>query len=121
MSTHDRRDERFSAKQELWCEGQQEGAQTRNISRSGMFIVAEQPRAVGEQFTVAFEGDEGAVELKMEVMWSGAAKESGQTGMGLRIVAFDKGEDAYERFVSRHLESQAAKEPDTKPSEPSDK
>ena len=121
MSTQDRRDERFNAKQELWCEGQEEGAQTRNISRSGMFVVAEKPRAVGEQFTVAFEGDEGAVELKMEVMWSGAVKDGGQAGMGLRIVAFDKGEDAYERFVSRHLESQAAQEGDAKPSGSGDK
>ena len=96
--------------QPLWCEGQGDAAQARNISRSGMFIVAEQPREVGELFTVAFEGDEGAIEVKMEVMWSGERKEDGQAGMGLRIVAFDKGEDAYERFVSRHLGSQGVEQ-----------
>lgn len=107
MSADQRRDPRIAARQALWCEGQSEKAETRNVSRSGMFIVAEEAREVGEQFKVAFEGDEGAIEVKMEVMWRGEAKDGAPTGMGLRIVGFDKGQDAYERFVARQLETPA--------------
>jgi hypothetical protein len=106
MSDDKRRDPRFDAKQKLWCEGQGERAEARNISRSGMFVLSEQPREVGEQFKVAFEDEEGAIELNMEVMWRGEAKEGGQAAMGLRIVGFGRGADAYERFVERNLGEQ---------------
>ena len=105
MSDDKRRDPRFDAQQKLWCEGQGERVEARNISRSGMFVLAEQPREVGEQFKVAFEDEEGAIELNMEVMWRGEAKEGG-AAMGLRIVGFGRGEDAYERFVERNLDAQ---------------
>jgi PilZ domain len=108
MSDDKRRDPRFDAKHKLWCEGQGERAETRNISRSGMFVLSEQPREVGEQFKVAFEGEEGAIELNMEVMWRGESGEGGQAAMGLRIVGFDRGEDAYERFVERNLDAQGS-------------
>jgi len=103
MSDDKRRAPRFDAQQKLWCEGQGERAEARNISRSGMFVLSEQPREVGEQFKVAFEGEEGAIELDMEVMWCGEPAEGVQVGMGLRIVGFGRGEDAYERFVERNL------------------
>ena len=103
MSDDKRRDPRFDAQQKLWCEGQGERVEARNISRSGMFVLAEQPREVGEQFKVAFEDEEGAIELNMEVVWSGKPAEGGQAAMGLRIVGFGRGEDAYERFVERNL------------------
>jgi hypothetical protein len=106
MSDDQRRAPRVDAKRQLWCEGQSDkNAETRNISKGGMFIVAEQPREVGEQFKVSFEDEEGAIELNMEVMWRGEAAASGQTGMGLKIVGFNKGEGAYERFVARHLDA----------------
>jgi hypothetical protein len=106
MSAEKRRDPRFESRQKLWCEGQPDQGQARNMSRSGMFIVAEQPREVGEQFKVAFEGDEGEVELNMEVMWAGKKEGAGQVGMGLRIVSFGKGADAYERFVQKRLDAE---------------
>jgi hypothetical protein len=112
MSDDKRRDPRFDAKQRLWCEGQGERTEARNISRSGMFVLSEQPREVGEQFKVAFEEEEGAIELNMEVMWCGAASEGGQAAMGLRIVGFDRGKDAYERFVERNLDAQGDGEPE---------
>ncbi len=108
MSSDKRRDPRFESNQRLWCEGQGAMAEARNMSKSGMFIVAEGQHEIGEQLKVAFEGDEGSIELKMEVMWCGEAKAGEQTGLGLRIVGFDKGEDAYEKFV-KHL---AQQEPD---------
>jgi hypothetical protein len=103
MSDDKRRAPRFDAQQKLWCEGQGERAEARNISRSGMFVLSEQAREVGEQFKVAFEDEAGAIEMDMEVMWCGESEEGGQAAMGLRIVGFGRGEDAYERFVERNL------------------
>jgi PilZ domain len=101
-----RRAPRFESDKKLWFEGQGAPGQARNMSRSGMFIMAEQLRGVGEQIKVAFEGDEGAtIEVNMEVMWCGAPA-GGQAGMGLRILGFDKGEDVYDRFVKNQLEEQ---------------
>ena len=110
MSSEKRRDPRFESRQKLWCEGQPDVGQARNMSKSGMFIVAEQRREVGEQFKVAFEGEEGAVELNMEVMWAGNNEGGGPVGMGLRIVGFGKGEDAYERFVQARLKAEGLDE-----------
>ena len=85
------------------------------MSKSGMFIVSEQPREVGEQLKVAFEDEEGKIEVKMEVMWCGETKPGEQTGLGLRIVGFDQGEDAYEKFVKRQLKAQGIDEGEPEP------
>jgi hypothetical protein len=107
MSEQKRRDPRFDSDQKLWCEGQGAMAEARNMSRSGMFIVADDVLPVGEQLKVAFEGDEGRIEVNMEVMWSGAPSEPGKPGgMGVRIVSFDAGQKTYERFVKKKLEEQ---------------
>ena len=45
----------------------------------------------------------GEVTLNMEVMWKGKKTEDNKTGVGVRIVGFDKGRDVYERFVNRHI------------------
>lgn len=113
MSSNKRRDPRFESNKKLWFEGQGDRAEARNMSRSGMFIMAEQPREVGEQIKVAFEGEEGAtIEVNMEVMWCGDAAEGGQAGMGVRIVGFDKGQDVYDKFVSEQLKAQGIDESD---------
>jgi Tfp pilus assembly protein PilZ len=107
MTSNKRRDPRFESNKKLWLEGQGDGVRARNMSRNGMFVMAEQPRDVGEQIKVAFEGEEGApIEVKMEVMWCAPPAEGGLAGMGLRIVAFDKGEDVYDRFVKEQLHEQ---------------
>jgi hypothetical protein len=115
MSSDKRRDPRFEANKKLWCEGQADFGEAKNMSRSGMFVVAEEPLAVGEQIKVAFENDDGAVELKMEVMWSGKPSDGGKAGMGLRIVGFDKGQDVYDKFVREQLKEQGLSEDDPTP------
>jgi len=105
MSNDKRRDPRFDAQQKLWCEGQTD-VEARNISRRGMFIVSEEAREVGAQFKVSFEDAEDTIELDMEVMWCGEPAEGGQAGMGVKIVGFGRGENAYERFVERHLKTE---------------
>ncbi len=106
--THDqRRDRRILTRQKLWREGQQEAppAETRDVSQNGMFIVAEDAPEVGSQLKVTFSDAEGEATLNLEVMWRGAKDEDNRTGIGVRIVGFDKGKDVYEKFISRHIRS----------------
>jgi hypothetical protein len=107
MTQDQRRDRRILTRQKLWREGQQEApAETRDVSQNGMFIVAENAPEVGSQLKVTFnvaQGEEATVNL--EVMWRGAKDEDNKTGIGVRIVGFDKGKDAYEKFISRHMRS----------------
>jgi hypothetical protein len=106
MSDDKRRDPRLPSTQQVWCEGQGERSRALNVSRSGMCITTEAPREIGDQFKIKFDGDEGTIEVNMEVMWADEPATGETGGMGLRIVGFDKGEDAYERFVKRHEEAQ---------------
>lgn len=107
MSREKRRDPRFESLQKLWREGQAApAAEARNMSRSGMFIVTAEPVQVGDEMKISFEGDEGTIEVKAEVMWRGPAEGTSEAGLGLRIVGFDQGADAYEKFVTRNLEAQ---------------
>ncbi|HEX7480088.1 MAG TPA: PilZ domain-containing protein, partial [Polyangiales bacterium] len=73
MGQGQRRDPRITSRQRLWCEGQEEpgAAETRDVSHSGMFIVAEHAPEVGARFNVNFDNEEGEVSLKLEVMWRG--------------------------------------------------
>ena len=73
-----------------------------------MFIVAENAPEVGSQLKVTLEDEGGEVTLNMEVMWKGAKTADNKTGVGMRIVGFDKGGDVYERFIGRHLKASAA-------------
>ena len=112
MTTREsRRDERFETRQKLWCEGQGAIAEARNMSRSGMFIVSDEAKDVGETLTISFTGDDGEVEVDAEVMWRGAG-DGDKEGMGLRIVGFKKGESVFDRLVERHV---AADDDDTDP------
>ena len=120
MSNNKRRDPRFESLQKLWCEGQARMAEARNMSKSGMFIVSDQPHEVGEQIKVSFEEEGGKIELKMEVMWRGEAAQGEQTGLGLRIVGFEEGQDAYDRFVKRQLSEQGL-DPDADSEDDEDK
>jgi hypothetical protein len=58
----------------------------------------------------------------MEVMWRGAKTDDNKTGVGVRIVGFEKGRDVYERFLGRHLRAStapgAANKPTLRPSIP---
>lgn len=111
MSQEQRRDPRIATRQKIWCEGQDSpvAAETRDVSKSGMFIVAEGAPEVGSQFNVKFDDGDGEVSLKMEVMWKGAKSADNKTGMGVRIVGFDKGADVYERFLNRQAGATASK------------
>lgn len=109
MTQDQRRDRRILTRQKLWREGQEQeqesAAETRDVSQNGMFIVAEDAPEVGSQLKVTFNDAEGEATLNLEVMWRGAKDEENKTGIGVRIVGFDKGRDVYEKFINRHLRS----------------
>jgi len=110
MNDEQRREKRIPTRQRLWCEGQESPShvETRDVSRNGMFIVAEDAPEVGEQLKVTLQDEGGEVTLNMEVMWKGTKTEDNKTGVGVRIVGFDKGRDVYERFINRHLRPSTA-------------
>lgn len=112
MSDEQRRDPRITTRQRLWCEGQNSGiaAETRDVSRNGMFIVAEDAPEIGSQMKVTLKDEAGEVTLNMEVMWRGAKTDDDKTGVGVKIVGFDKGRDVYERFITRHLKTSSSSE-----------
>ena len=109
MGDEQRREKRIATRQRLWCEGQEGQAapnsiETRDVSRHGMFIVAEDAPEVGSQMKVTLQDESGEVTLNMEVVWRGKkTEEDNKTGVGVRIVGFDKGRDVYEKFINRHL------------------
>jgi Tfp pilus assembly protein PilZ len=105
MGDEQRREKRIATRQRLWCEGQDapSGAETRDVSRNGMFIVAENAPEIGSQMKVTLEDEGAKVTLQMEVVWRGTKTADNKTGVGMRIVGFDKGRDTYERFINRHL------------------
>jgi c-di-GMP-binding flagellar brake protein YcgR len=105
MSEEQRRDKRIATRQKLWCEGQEATttAETRDVSRSGMFIVSEDAPEVGSQLKVTFNDAEGEATMNLEVMWRGQKSADNKTGIGVRIVGFEKGRDVYERFITRHM------------------
>src|ERR1051326_8534217 len=108
--TEKRSEHRFDADQQIWCEGQNV-AHARNMSRSGMFIVTDRTHQIGEEIDIAFAGTEGSIQVKAEVIWRGDTNVGDDAGVGLRIVSFEHGEDAYDRFVKLHLQTQGRAQP----------
>lgn len=75
--------------------------QALNASEGGLFVRTANPPPAGAQFRVSFPDlEEEEVVATVEVMWSRrAAGDRQQPGMGVRIVEFEQGRDAFERFV----------------------
>jgi hypothetical protein len=118
MSDDQRRDPRIATRQRLWREGQDNtgSVETRDVSRNGMFIVAENAPEVGSELKVTLRDEGGEVTLNMQVMWKGTKTEDNKTGVGVKIVGFDKGKDVYERFIARHIRPSTAPGGKAKPS-----
>jgi Tfp pilus assembly protein PilZ len=105
MGDEQRREKRIATRQRLWCEGQDapNAVETRDVSRNGMFIVAETAPEIGSQLKVTLQDDGAEVTLNMEVVWRGTKTADNKTGVGVRIVGFEKGREQYERFIIRLL------------------
>jgi c-di-GMP-binding flagellar brake protein YcgR len=98
-----RRHPRIETQQHVWVEGQdvRVAAQARNISRGGMFVVAEgQAPEIGSTLNVSFEDPhEGKIAVKMEVVWRD--EKTLTSSLGLRAMD-SKGMAAFERVVTRY-------------------
>jgi hypothetical protein len=105
MSDHDsrRRHQRIETQQQVWVEGQdvRVSAQAKNISKGGMFVVAEgEAPIIGTVLQVQFDDPhEGSIDVKMEVVWRDEKTLSSK--LGLRAID-SRGMEAFERVVTRY-------------------
>jgi uncharacterized protein (TIGR02266 family) len=103
MSEH-RRHPRIPIRQRVWCEGDQLTlfVQALNVSRGGLFVRTANPPAEGDRVRISFRDlREGEVVAQTVVVWSRVEASVQQPGMGLRITAFERGANDFERFVAR--------------------
>ena len=111
-----RREPRFQSKQKVWCEGQDVklSAEARDISLGGMALETGEPAEVGSTMKVSFAVPDGSdVSVNMEVVWRKEKPEGKRVAMGLRVVDFEKGKDAFNRFVaSQAIESTSGTDKD---------
>lgn len=98
-----RRHPRIETQQHVWVEGQdvRVAAQARNMSKGGMFVVAEgEAPALGSTLDITFEDPhEGAIAVKMEVVWRD--EKTLTSKLGLRALD-SQGMAAFERVVTRY-------------------
>jgi len=113
-----RRDPRVEASKEIWLEGQEKMrlGRSRNLSKGGMFVVAEgETPSVGQELEIRFEDpEEGQIALKMEVVWRSSDPAGAGAGLGLRALS-SAGKAAFERVVNRHIEAGDALIPEHPP------
>jgi hypothetical protein len=123
MSEQDtrRRHLRVDTNQNVWVEGQdvRVEAQARNMSKGGMFVVskADSP-SLGATLQITFDDPlEGAVDVKMEVVWR--EESTATTRLGLRALD-SQGSATFERVVARYEEAQVERRstPSASPSGP---
>ena len=81
---------------------------TKNISKSGMFIVSDEEQEVGDLLTVSFRDGGYDIEVKAEVMWSGPPSAESRE-LGVKILGFEKGEEVYDKMLER-LEGETDKD-----------
>lgn len=76
------------------------------MSQGGIAIITKDAPKVGSQVKVSFVvPDGGNVSVNMEVVWSDSKKSKNgrQVSAGLRVVDFEKGQEAFNSFVTQHL------------------
>lgn len=102
-----RKHQRFRQKQQIWCEGQDTKVQveSQDMSRGGIAIITKDAPKIGTQLKVSFVVPDGEnVSVNMEVVWSKQRSETGgQVTSGLRVLNFEKGQEAFNEFVANHL------------------
>jgi c-di-GMP-binding flagellar brake protein YcgR len=119
-----RKHKRFKNRQKVWCEGQDQKLQVEStdMSQGGIAIIAKDAPKVGSKVKVSFVvPDGGNVSVDMEVVWSDdkKSKNGEQVAAGLRVVGFEKGQEAFDTFVARHLSEPNGENPQEKDEEES--
>ena len=93
---------RTSARLKVWCEGEDFTllAETVNVSKGGMFVRTSSPPAATGPYKLTIE-ELGTV-AEVEVRWVRKGREPGRRGMGLQILDFDRGAQAFEDYVDKN-------------------
>jgi hypothetical protein len=96
-----RRSKRVPARLKAWCEGDDFTllAETINVSRNGMFVRTSSPAPPSDRFKLTIEELDAVAEV--EVCWASSSRDHRRGGMGLRIMAFERGASAFEHFVDQ--------------------
>lgn len=90
---------RYPAHMPVWCEADDFTlyVHTANVSRYGLFVRTSHPLPPNTPFTVVFKELEVAAAVRVSWVRQGAG--SSQSGMGLEITRFDRGETSYQHFI----------------------
>ncbi|MFW6050329.1 MAG: PilZ domain-containing protein [Myxococcota bacterium] len=107
MSDENRRHPRVPIRQRVWCEGEDVTlyVRTLNASERGMFIRTANPAEAGRRLRVSFDGDGNEVVADVQVVWSRQGDDGTEPGMGVEILAFEKGGEAYRHMVEQVREA----------------
>ena len=87
-----------------WCEGTATTlyVPVTNVGDGGLFVRTVSPLAPGEQVRLVLRPDDHEeVVATGQVAWNRPRGEEGVAGMGVRLLAFEIGEDAYRRMIQR--------------------
>ena len=106
LMSDNRRHPRITVRERVWCEGDEVTlyVQVLNASAEGLFVRTANPPPVGERLRVSFPGlEHGEVVAWAQVVWVRASGGAAPPGMGLQIVRFERGLDAFGRFVAERL------------------
>lgn len=106
MSSDDnRRYPRAPIRQRVWCEGDDVTlyVRTLNASERGMFIRTSSVPDEGRRLRITFEEDGVQVVADVRVRWIRPPDDDGEPGMGVEIVEFEQGAEAYRDLIERAL------------------
>lgn len=104
MTDERRRHPRYATRMRVWCEG---AATTlyvpiTNVCDGGLFVRTVSPLPAGEHVRLVLRPDDHEeIVAQGEVAWCRPRGEEGVSGMGVRLLTFEAGEDAYRRMIQR--------------------
>ena len=93
---------RTAARLKVWCEGDDFTllAETSNVSRRGLFVrTSSAPPPYGRFRLTVQELDTVA---EVEVRWTRGNRDAGRGGMGVEILSFERGGQAFEEYVEKN-------------------
>lgn len=97
-----RSSKRTAARLKVWCEGDDFTllAEAINVSRCGLFVRTSSAPPPHGRFKLTIAELDAVADV--EVRWSRSGREPGRAGMGVQILAFECGAQAFEDYVEKH-------------------
>ena len=93
---------RTTARLKVWCEGDDFTllAETVNVSRRGLFVRTSSAPPPSGRFKLTIAELDTVADV--EVRWTRGNREAGRGGMGVEIMAFERGGKAFEDYVDKN-------------------